>query len=60
MVQSPTDQCIVLPFRAENRHPFNGTGLSLHFLVGNVLALHTGLKEMWFGWRVKKIFPETY
>lgn len=58
MVQSPTDQCIVLPFRAENGHPFNGTGLALHFLAGNVLALHTGLKEMWFGWRVKKIFPE--
>ncbi|MEE4114490.1 MAG: hypothetical protein V2I40_16855 [Desulfobacteraceae bacterium] len=58
MVQSPTDQCIVLPFRAETRHPFDGTGLALHFLVGNVLALHTGLKEMWFGWRVKKIFPE--
>ncbi len=58
MVQSPTDQCIVLPFRAENGHPFDGTGLALHFLVGNLLALHTGLKEMWFGWRVKKIFPE--
>ncbi len=58
MVQSPTDQCIVLPFRAENRSSFDGTGLALHFLLGNVLALHTGLKEMWFGWRVKKIFPE--
>ena len=53
-----TDQCIVLPFRAQNPQPFNGTGLALHFLVGNVLAVHTGLKEMWFGWRVKKIFPE--
>lgn len=58
MVQDATDQCIVLPFRADNRHPFDGTGLALHFLVGNVLALHTGLKEMWFGWRVKKIFSE--
>jgi hypothetical protein len=58
MAQSPTDQCIVLPFRANIRQPFDGTGLALHFLVGNVLALHTGLKEMWFGWRVKKIFPE--
>ena len=54
----PTAQCIVLPFRAQNPQPFNGTGLALHFLVGNVLVLHTGLKEMWFGWRVKKIFPE--
>ena len=58
MAQSPTDQCIVLPFRANTRQPFNGTGLALHFLTGNVLALHTGLKEMWFGWRVKTIFPE--
>lgn len=58
MEQSPTDQCIVLPFRADKRAPFDGTGLALHFLVGNVLALHTGLKEMWFGWRVKKIFPK--
>ena len=58
MAQPPTDQCIVLPFRGDHRQPFNGTGLALHFLVGNVLALHTGLKEMWFGWRVKKIFPE--
>ena len=58
MALSPTDQCIVLPFRAENRQPFDGTGLALHFLVGNVLVLHTGLKEMWFGWRVKKIFPQ--
>jgi hypothetical protein len=58
MAQPPTDQCIVLPFRGDHRQPFNGTGLALHFLVGNVLALHTGLKEMWFGWRVKTIFPE--
>jgi hypothetical protein len=53
-----SEQCIVLPFRAENQQRFNGTGLALHFLVGNVLVLHTGLKEMWFGWRVKKLFPE--
>lgn len=59
MVSPPIDQCIVLPFRAGSRQPFNGTGLALHFLVGNVLVLHTGLKEMWFGWRVKKIFPDT-
>jgi hypothetical protein len=58
MALSPTDQCIVLPFRPGTPQAFNGTGLALHFLVGNVLVLHTGLKEMWFGWRVKKIFPE--
>jgi hypothetical protein len=58
MALSPTDQCIVLPFRPGTAQAFNGTGLALHFLLGNVLVLHTGLKEMWFGWRVKKIFPE--
>lgn len=57
MNPSRTDQCIVLPFRTENPQRFNGIGLAMHFLVGNVLVLHTGLKEMWFGWRVKKIFP---
>lgn len=57
MKQLPTDQCIVLPFRPENPRQFNGVGLALHFLTGNVLVLHTGFKEMWFGWRVKKIFP---
>lgn len=58
MAAPPIDQCIVLPFRAANRKPFDGIGLALHFLLGNVLVLHTGLKEMWFGWRVKKIFPQ--
>lgn len=58
MALSPIDQCIVLPFRAKKPQPLDGTGLALHFLLGNVLVLHTGLKEMWFGWRVKKIFPE--
>ena len=58
MTTSPTDQCIVLPFGSANRQAFGGTGLALHFLLGNVLVLHTELKEMWFGWRVKKIFPQ--
>lgn len=58
MQHPPTDQCIVLPLRPQDRQLFNGTGLALHFLIGNVLVLHTGLKEMWFGWRVKKIFEE--
>lgn len=57
MKSSPTDQCIVLPFRPQTPQRFTGSGLALHFLLGNVLVLHTGLKEMWFGWRVKKIFP---
>ena len=58
-MESPrTDQCIVLPFQPQTPKQFNGSGLALHFLLGNVLVLHTGLKEMWFGWRVKKIFPQ--
>jgi tetratricopeptide (TPR) repeat protein len=58
MNPASTEQCIVLPLRPVNPQLFDGTGLALHFLIGNVLVLHTGLKEMWFGWRVKKIFPQ--
>lgn len=47
---------IVLPLQPQDGQAFNGTGLGVHFLLGNVVALHTGLKEFWFGWRVKKIF----
>lgn len=57
MDSSPTDQCIVLPFRPADPPSFSGAGLALHFLLGNVLVLHTGFKEMWFGWRVDNIFP---
>lgn len=58
MNASATDQCIILPFQPHPPQPFNGMGLALHFLLGNVLVLHTGFKEMWFGWRTKKIFPQ--
>lgn len=51
-------RCIVLPLQPESAPDFNGVGLALHFLLGNTIVLHTGLKEFWFGWRVKKIFPE--
>jgi hypothetical protein len=51
-------QCIILPFQPDASDDFNGVGLALHFLMGNVMVLHNGLKECWFGWRVKKIFPE--
>jgi hypothetical protein len=51
-------QCIVLPFQSAPSEDFNGLGLALHFLIGNVMALHNGLKECWFGWKVNKIFPE--
>jgi hypothetical protein len=49
---------IVLPFQPQEEQAYNGTGLAIHFLLGNIVALHTGLKEFWFGWRVKKIFLE--
>jgi hypothetical protein len=58
MVSPPTDRCIVLPLRPEIPGAFTGVGPALHFLIGNVLVLHTGFKEMWFGWRAKKIFPQ--
>ena len=58
MAVSATDRCIVLPFRPGSQSDFDGCGLALHFLIGNVLVLHTGFKEMWFGWRARKIFPQ--
>ena len=47
---------IILPLQPENPRKYDGTGLGIHFLLGNVVAVHTGLKEFWFGWRVTKIF----
>ncbi|UCF83391.1 MAG: hypothetical protein JSV50_19805 [Desulfobacteraceae bacterium] len=47
---------IVLPLQPKEGQAYDGIGLGVHFLLGNVVALHTGLKEFWFGWRVKKIF----
>jgi len=49
---------IVLPLQPHKGQAYNGIGLGIHFLLGNIVALHTGLKEFWFGWRVKKIFLE--
>lgn len=46
-------KCIVMPFQ---ERPGSGVGLALHFLIGNVIAVHTGFAECWFGWRVGKIF----
>ena len=51
-------QAIVLPLRTIRREDQGNAGMGLHFLLGNVMILNSGLKEMWFGWRVKKIFPE--
>lgn len=49
---------IVMPFVPDPGEIFTGTGLSIHFLLGNLFAVHPGLTECWFGWRVKKIFPD--
>jgi len=49
---------IVLPLQPKESQAYDGIGLGVHFLLGNVVAPHTGLKEFWFGWRVKKIFLE--
>lgn len=54
----PTHQCIVLPLQPAPRQSYDGVGLALHFLLGNVVVLHSGLKELWFGWRIKKIFED--
>ena len=49
---------IVMPFQAADSQSFDGIGLGLHFFFGNLFGVHGGLLECWFGWRVKKIFPE--
>jgi len=48
---------IVLPLQSENHDFHNETGLALHFYLSNILALHTGLDEFWFSWRMKSLFP---
>jgi tetratricopeptide (TPR) repeat protein len=47
---------IILPLQPEKTIESDGTGLGVHFLLGNVIAVHTGLKEFWFGWRMTKLF----
>ena len=47
---------IVMPFQPDSEQVYNGIGLGLHFLIGNVMAVQTLLKEFWFGWRVNKLF----
>ena len=49
-------RCIVLPLLSGSGSKFNGIGLAVHFLLGNVIALHTRFREFWFGWRVGKVF----
>lgn len=50
------DKCIILPFQPMSGQLLDGVGLALHFLLGNVVVLHSGLNELWFGWRIKKLF----
>lgn len=52
------EKCIVMPFQPGPGQAADGTGLGLHFLIGNLICLHQDLLECWFGWRVKKIFPD--
>jgi tetratricopeptide (TPR) repeat protein len=49
-------RCVVLPLVGQDPHlPF--VGMALHFLFGNLIVLHPGFQEFWFGWRVARIFP---
>ena len=48
---------IVMPLQPETADKYNGVGLALHFLLWNTVVLNTNLKEFWFGWRTKKLFP---
>jgi len=50
-------RCVVLPLRHDHPGDPFGRAMALHFLLGNVIVLHTGFREFWFGWRVGKIFP---
>lgn len=51
-------KCIVMPLRPETDQAVTGVGMGLHFMLGNIIALHSGFEEFWFGWRYKKIFAE--
>lgn len=51
-------KCIVMPLRPAPGQSLTGVGMGLHFLLGNIIVLHSGFEEMWFGWRYKKIFAE--
>ena len=53
MTVADRPKSIVLPLREATSE---GVGLSLHFLLGNVIAVHTGFAECWFGWRIAKVF----
>ncbi len=52
------EKLIVMPLQPARDQDLDGIGLGIHFFLGNLICLHQGLMECWFGWRVKKIFPE--
>lgn len=45
-----------MPLQPAAGQGYDGVGLGLHFLLGNVMAVHPLLNEFWFGWRVAKLF----
>ncbi|EMS81132.1 MULTISPECIES: tetratricopeptide repeat protein [Desulfotignum] len=55
-VQKP--RLIVMPLVPDTSRSFDGAGLGIHFLLGNLFGVHPELTECWFGWRVKKIFQD--
>lgn len=52
------DRCVVLPLQPISCYTYDGVGLALHFLLGNIMALHSKMQELWFGWRVSKLFDD--
>ncbi len=52
------EKLIVMPLVPARGQEYNGTGLGIHFLIGNMMAVHDALTEFWFGWRVNKLFPQ--
>ena len=51
---------IVLPLVPHTDQEYGGIGLGIHFLIGNMIAVHSNLAECWFGWRVNKIFKSVF
>lgn len=58
MTISEKPKCIVMPMQPASGQRYDGVGLGLHFLLGNVMAVHPLLNEFWFGWRVNRIFTD--
>ena len=48
---------IVMPLQPLSPGEFDPSGLTVQFMLGNIVAMHPGLEEFWFSWRMKEIFP---